>query len=110
MVGSEVEPSLCDSTGEGNATRPLWARGGRYLECFLGCPFQGKKTPVPPRGSLLGFIVIGFIGASMNIGGPIIPHLGIIPIASWPLIGPFGKASGLAVPGCQTVIVVVVIG
>ncbi|CAJ2633202.1 unnamed protein product [Trifolium pratense] len=80
MVGSEVESSVCDLTGE------------------------GKKTPVPPQGSLLGFIVIGCIGVSMTIGAPRIPHGGIISIASLPLSAPFGKANGLAVSGCQRVI------
>lgn len=83
IVGSVVESSLCDSTWEGNAiTRPLWARGGRYLGCFFGCPFQGRKTPVPPQGRLLGFIVIGCIGVSMTTGAPNNPHLGIMSIAS----------------------------
>ncbi|KAF7804784.1 BSD-like protein [Senna tora] len=109
MAVSEVDSAarVCDSTGGGNARRrPFWARGGRCFAGFLDWTFQGKNTPVPPRGSLRGFNTIGRTGVNITIGARIIPHLGIISMPSLPLKVPFGKAYGLAIPGCQRLIAV----
>lgn len=84
IPGSEDGSATFDST-EGGSVRRSFAflvRGGRCFGDFLDRRVQGKKTPVPLCGTLLGLRTIGCIGANMTIGARSIPHLGIAFIAS----------------------------
>lgn len=103
MPKSEVGSALCVSA---TRRRPRCARGGRCFAGFLDPTVHGKKTPVPPRGNLLGVITIGRTGANISSCGARrtpTPHLETTPVLwSQPSSVPAGTWFGTL--GCHTVI------
>ena len=68
---------------------------------------HGRKTPVPPRDTLLGLTTIGRKGANITTGVRMAPHSGIMSIASKPACSPFAVGCGVGTPGCHTVMALV---